>query len=264
MGKEMISQGAQYNKMMELAISSEGGVEKLEKIMDLQDRWEAKEAKKSFTLALSQFQQSCPIIEKKKKGHNYMYATLPSIVAQIKKPLGDCGLSYRFEQNHLEAGLIKVTCVLSHVDGHSESTAMESLADGTGSKNQIQSIGSASSYLMRYTLIGSLGIATADSDDDGAKANDINIQDLMAYNAAVRELFPSVSAIKMGLEMDTEESLTEASNAMFELTHDELRSIWRPPTKGGVFTTKELDTMKSSEFRALTPNEMINSNVAAD
>lgn len=240
-----INQGeSQYTKLMELAISSNADLDKLEKLMDLQDRYESKQAKKSFTLALAKFQSICPVIEKTKKGHNYMYATLPSIINQIKQPLFDCGLSYRFEQKHQEGGVIAVTCVVSHIDGHSESTLMESMADSTGSKNAIQSIGSASSYLMRYTLISSLGIATADHDDDGLKANDINIVDLLELNKLVREQFDSISAIK---EAIANEDFALAGGYWQDLTREDKKALWRAPTKGGIFTTEERNTMSGEQ-----------------
>ena len=94
-----------------------------------------------------------------------MYAPLSDIAEQIRGTLKECGLTYRFEQDHQER--IKVTCVVTHVDGHSERTEMSGGADGSGSKNGIQAIGSTVTYLQRYTLIGALGITTADTDMDG-------------------------------------------------------------------------------------------------
>ena len=44
---------------------------------------------------------------------------------------------------------------------------MQASPDLTGSKNPIQARGSAIEYLKRYTLIGALGISTADADIDG-------------------------------------------------------------------------------------------------
>ena len=44
---------------------------------------------------------------------------------------------------------------------------MEVQADKSGSKNVIQAVGSAVTYGQRYTLIGALGITTADEDIDG-------------------------------------------------------------------------------------------------
>ena len=135
-----------YEKLMEIAISSEADVAKFEKLMDLQERWEVKEAKKAFVIALSRFQGKCPVIKKTRQAHNYKYAPLSEIVEQIKDPLAECGLSYRFEQS-LNGDEMQVSCIVSHSDGHSERTMMSAIPDATGSKNAIQAIGSSNSYL---------------------------------------------------------------------------------------------------------------------
>lgn len=153
--------------LVSAAVNSGADVEKLEKLMDLQDRWEKKEAKKSFYKALSKFQSVCPDIIAKKQGHNSKYAPIGDIVAQIKQPLSESGLTYRFEQTQNDKGAIKITCVVSHFDGHEERTSLSSEADKSGNKQAIQAIASAVTYLRRYTLTGALGIATADEDMDG-------------------------------------------------------------------------------------------------
>lgn len=150
--------------LIEKAITSGSDIANLEKLMGLQSRWEQSQAKKAFNQALTKFQKECPTITKKKEAHNYKYAPLGDIIAQIKDVLFDNGLSTRFEQDHNNG--ITVTCIVSHLDGHSESTTMTALADKTGSKNDVQAIGSTVTYLQRYTLIGALGITTADADMD--------------------------------------------------------------------------------------------------
>ena len=168
---------SQLNPMslMQVAVESNADIDKLEKLMALQERWEAGNAKKSFYSALADFQRNCPDIKKMKKGHNYMYAPLGDIVAQIKGLLADCGLSIRFEQDHSNG--ITVTCVVSHKDGHSERTTMTGGADTSGSKNSIQAVGSTVTYLQRYTMTGALGITTADADIDARlpQDNSVNI-----------------------------------------------------------------------------------------
>lgn len=166
------TQVAKVNPMqlMQMAVESNADLDKLEKLMSLQERWEAGEAKKAFYDAMASFQRNCPDIKKLKKGHNYMYAPLGDIMAQIREPLYDCGLSIRFEQDH-SAG-ITVTCVVTHKGGHSERTTMTGGADTSGSKNGIQAIGSTVTYLQRYTVIGALGITTADADIDARLPQD--------------------------------------------------------------------------------------------
>ncbi|WOZ57822.1 hypothetical protein ZP9_00006 [Shewanella phage ZP9] len=153
--------------LISAAVSSGADVEKLEKLMDLQERWEKGQARKSFFIALSKFQSMCPTITKAKQGHNSKYAPLEDIISQVKHILADCGLAYRFEQSQADNGIIKVACIISHFDGHEERTVMSSDADKSGNKQAIQAIASAVTYLRRYTFTGALGIATADEDMDG-------------------------------------------------------------------------------------------------
>lgn len=163
-------------KLLEIAVNKNLDIEKLERLMIMQEKWEAKEAKKSYLLAISKFQDLCPEIKKSKLVSfkhrdgvgktEYSFAPLPSIIKQIKSPLKECGLSYRWEA--IDEGVkVKITCIASHIDGHSETNFMTAPHDTSGKKNPIQSIGSTRSYLQRYTLCGVFGIGTADSDNDG-------------------------------------------------------------------------------------------------
>ena len=70
-------------------------------------------------------------------------------------------------------GRVVVTAVLSHADGHREETSLDGPLDTSGSKNNIQGVGSTLSYLKRYTMCSILNIRTADKgefDDDGLAA----------------------------------------------------------------------------------------------
>ena len=153
-------------KLLEVAVQQGAAVESLERLMDLQDRWEAKQAKMAYFDALAKFQADQPVIYKNKEGHNFSYAPLADIQIAIGGLLRKCGLTYRFEQKH-DKDAISVTCVVAHVQGHSERTTMDAVPDTSGSKNVIQARGSTVSYLQRYTLIGALGLLTADKDVDG-------------------------------------------------------------------------------------------------
>lgn len=165
--RDQSTQVASVNPMqlVSMAVESGADIDKLSKLMDLQERWEAKEAKKSFFDAMANFQRNCPDIYKTKKAHNSLYTPLGDIMAIIRDVLADCGLSIRFEQDHTQG--VKITCIVTHRDGHNEKTSMSAPADTSGSKNAIQAIASTVTYLQRYTLISALGITTADADMDG-------------------------------------------------------------------------------------------------
>lgn len=145
-------------------------VNALEKLLSMKEKMEAELARKSFIHAMSRFKALCPIIKKSRKvsfnATKYNYASLEDIFEQTKEALFDCGLTYQFAQEQTDKALT-VTCVVSHVDGHSEKCAMSAGADKSGSKNDIQALGSALTYLKRYALLGALGIAVADEDTDG-------------------------------------------------------------------------------------------------
>jgi len=163
----------QYMGLIQMAVEKGADINQLEKLMDLQDRYEAKNARKSFFGALSIFQSSTPTIKKtglasfktKAGKTEYSYAKLEDIARVIRPSLKEAGLSYRYEQGS-DNQLMTVTCIVTHKEGHQEKTSMSAFADQSGSKNQIQQIASTISYLRRYTLTGALGITVGDEDDD--------------------------------------------------------------------------------------------------
>ena len=151
--------------LIKIAVQNNMDVDKLSKLMDLQERWEKNEARKQYFDAFALFQSLVPVISKSKEGHNYKYAPLSDIALQIKPVLEQCQLSYRFDIQDT-GDTLSVTCIISHRAGHQERNTMTGAPDTSGSKNTIQSRGSAVTYLQRYTLIGALGLTTADEDMD--------------------------------------------------------------------------------------------------
>lgn len=230
-----------YDRLMEIAISSDADVSKLEKLMDLQERYDANEAKKAYVAAMAEFQKKRPIIKKNKNGHNYKYASLSQIESQIKSVLTECGLSYRFEQSH-NGGEIQVACIVTHVAGHSERTMMSAEADTSGSKNAVQAIGSTNAYLQRYTLIGALGITTADEDDDAMKASVINVENLKAYTRKLADHFYSIYEMKNAL---AEDNLDYAAECWHEIPQDDKDILRMFIFRSQTLTTEEGDKMKN-------------------
>lgn len=157
------------------ALAQNQSIETLERLMALQERWEANQAKTAFLKAMSGFQSECPEIIKTKKvnypsksgGNNvkYDYAPLGKITKIIQPLLLKYELSYRWEFE--ENDKIKCACIVSHSAGHSITNTMTATKDTTGNKNDIQSIGSTRTYLQRYTLSAALGLSTIDEDNDG-------------------------------------------------------------------------------------------------
>lgn len=161
-------------QMLAMAIERGADVGMLAKLMDLQERWEANEARKAFVAALSAFKASPPTIAKNKhvkfqtaKGMTeYDHATLDQVASVIGAALSLHGLSHRWETEQGDGGRIRVTCILQHVMGHAERVTLQASPDESGGKNNIQAVGSTVSYLQRYTLLAATGLAASDQDDD--------------------------------------------------------------------------------------------------
>lgn len=160
-----------------LAVAVQKGMDAatIKDLMDLQDRWEKAQAKKAFDAALAAFKANPPELRKNKhvafdtsKGRTeYDHATLDHVSVEIGKALAPHGLSHRWNVEQLDGGMIKVTCILAHQAGHSESVPMQAGRDESGSKNNIQGLGSTVTYLQRYTLLAITGMAVKGQDNDG-------------------------------------------------------------------------------------------------
>lgn len=164
--------------MMLSAIQQGATLEQVEKMMDLQERWEKKEAKKAYDVAFASFKaEAVQIVKGRKvtdgplKGKSY--AELHDVVDAVTPALSKHGLSSSWKITKDEKDWMEVTCYLRHVGGHEESVSMGGPPDTGGAKNAIQARASTKSYLERYTLKGITGLSENGDDNDGnaPKAN---------------------------------------------------------------------------------------------
>lgn len=157
-------------QMLQAAVAQGADLERIQKLMDLQDRWEAKQALHAFNAALAAFKKNPPTIVKdlmNKQYTNAWYTSLGNLVNTTNAALGEHGLSASWE---IEQGeLIAVTCILEHVLGHSRRVRLEGPPDTSGSKNTLQQIRSTLTYLKGSTFEAVTGIASrvGNQDDDG-------------------------------------------------------------------------------------------------
>lgn len=149
-------------------------IEQMQGLMGLQKDWEANEARKAYVADMAAFKINPPEILKTKlvsfSGTEYKHATLGDVTKAVVDALARHGFSHSWETKQ-SAGIISVTCRITHRLGHSESTGMEAAPDNSGKKNLIQQVASSITYMQRYTLLAACGLATMDEpDDDGAQA----------------------------------------------------------------------------------------------
>lgn len=159
--------------LMLSAMSRGASVEQIEKMMALQERWEANEARKTYNAAFAAFKAEAVRIIKNRSVtdgplRGKSYAELHSVVDAVTPALSRHGLSASWKVTKDEKDWIEVTCTLAHCQGHSESVSLGGPPDAGGAKNAIQARASTISYLERYTLKAICGVAEGGEDDDGA------------------------------------------------------------------------------------------------
>jgi hypothetical protein len=159
------------------AMDSGADLDRLERLMDLQQRYEENEARKAYVADMAEFKRNPPEIIKDKQVSytgkdgfvGYSHASLGNVTSAIVEGLAQHGFSHRWDTEQQGSNVI-VTCILTHRMGHSERTTLTAAKDDSGKKNNIQQMASAVTYLQRYTLLAATGLATKEQDDDGAKA----------------------------------------------------------------------------------------------
>lgn len=150
-----------------LAKDENVSVEKIERLMALWERGEARKAEAAFNAAFAEMQGELPTIVERGRTDKGKYARLEDIVDGIRPILRKHGFALSHRTEWPDPKTIKVIGILTHKDGHSRTSEFLSAADTSGSKNAIQALGSAVAYGRRYTSKDLLNIVTTDEDDDG-------------------------------------------------------------------------------------------------
>lgn len=114
--------------------------------------------------AIAGFQQECPVILQQTKGFGYTYADLPTILNVINPLLAKwrLGFSQPLEDD-------KVRTIVFHIDTGETIESSITIPHGVVLKgmNDFQVLGSAISYLRRYSISSILGIVS-DKDTDAS------------------------------------------------------------------------------------------------
>ncbi len=210
-------------QLMQRALEA-GNLELVERMMTLQERWQANEARKAFDAAIAEAGAKMPVILKTQKVDfttakgrtRYQYEDFASIARAVDPILAEQGLHYRFRTASSKEALT-VTCIVSHRDGHFEENSLTAPFDASGNKNPIQAIGSAQTYLQRYTLKAALGLAAGNDDDArsvGEPQNTDTHDDGEVISKDQRETLEAALAVR---EMTTERFM-KGIRAHFQLT----------------------------------------------
>lgn len=155
------------------ALNPDVDIEKMERLFALHEKAVNRNAREAFYSDFAAMQPELPIIEERgqiKVGAEIRstYAKWEDINEQIKPILFKFGFGLSFRVKR-EADQVVVTGVLSHRLGHYEETTLPVPLDTSGSKNNVQAVGSSTSYGKRYTASALLNLTSRHEDDDGVK-----------------------------------------------------------------------------------------------
>jgi hypothetical protein len=153
----------------------------LERLYSLHERECGRQAKAQYAEALAAMQPHLPVVGRngtiviKKQGTQEVVQSTPytlweDVNEAIRPQMAEHGFALSFRIGK-EADRVVVTGILSHKAGHQEESTLSLPLDTTGSKNNVQAIGSSVSYGKRYVAMAMLNITSRGEDDDGKAAD---------------------------------------------------------------------------------------------
>ena len=147
-------------------------VEKLERLLAIQQTLLADQRRTAFDAALARLQAVLPQITKAGSildGNGRVrnkFAKIEDIDVAIRPLCAEEGFSFSFDSKQV-GNSIEYTGKLAHREGHSETKTLTLPVDNGAGRNAVQSVGSTTSYARRYLLGMHLNLVTRDEDDDG-------------------------------------------------------------------------------------------------
>lgn len=194
------------NPMAMLAKMVNDGVDpdKLGRMMDLAERWQAGEAAKAYALAVSGFQAKCPMVFKgrevlKNDGKKlYNFANYEDIRKATRDLAREFGITTSYTIEQTDNGLMKGT-IRVRVGNHFEDKTLTVPVPKGINTNATQDYGMAVSYLKRYLYCAALDIVVSGEDDDARGLVEKITQDqIQNINDAIDRCFVAGNPVDLG------------------------------------------------------------------
>lgn len=172
-----VSTAAPVAKMMQAVIDkgiSQENVAVMEKLVELYERMEAKDAEKQFAVAFRNLQSEIPVIiadrdvPDRNGNLRYKFAAYEDVMEKVRPLLERHGFTVSFSMTYGDARVIQ-HCTLQHTGGHSRTNQFAVRAgDGPPGASASQADGAAATYAKRFALCAALNITIERGDTDAA------------------------------------------------------------------------------------------------
>lgn len=152
--------------------------DKLDRLLQMQERDRRANAEALYNAAVVRFQQRCPIIAKGDTANGRPYARMDRIWREIRPLLTECGLAVTWESCTVTGDACAIKGHLRHAAGHA--VGLEHaipLPEANRGQNAAQRAASGETYAKRYAICSALGIQTGDDDDGNASGPGVAIDD---------------------------------------------------------------------------------------
>jgi hypothetical protein len=152
-------------------------IDKLQQLMAMRERIEARQSEADFDKALTAAQAGMGRVrtDSNNPQTKSRYASYGALDAAMRPVYTANGFALSFNTENPAPEIVRVICRVSHQNGHSRTYQIDMPADGKGARGgdvmtKTHATGSAVSYGMRYLLKMIFNIAVSDRDDDGNAA----------------------------------------------------------------------------------------------
>ena len=159
-----------------VALNPEVDVDKMERLMAMQERMMDRNAETEFNIAMSLAQSEVGFVNTDLENTgtgNSKYASYVQMDRALRPVYTKHGFALSFNTEATEkADMVRVICYVTHKAGHTRTYTIDMPSDGKGAKGgdvmtKTHATGAASSYGMRYLLKLIFNVAIGEDDTDG-------------------------------------------------------------------------------------------------
>jgi len=231
------TEGAAFLSMIERAARDTSvDVSKMQQLMEMRERWEARQAEAEFNRDFAAAMLEMPRVVKRGKkdmgGKGVIaYETYEDLDGAIRPIEARYGFARSFLTREATKPGTVMTLRLTHRAGHSITSERFCPPDPGPGRNETQALGSGDSYGRRYLTKATWNIVTIGHDDDGDATSYITKEQYMVLNDLVQDCQFSPARIQKILEWQKADKIDHIQESHYKAVKEFLEEKLRE--KGG-------------------------------